>query len=52
MTPLAIEQAVALYIDARQRRRRIAVLPEACRPGTLDEAYALQAALNQRLGKV
>ena len=50
MTPLAIEQAVALYIDARQRRRRIAVLPEVCRPGTLDEAYALQAALNQRLG--
>ena len=51
MTPEAIEQAVALYTDARQRRKRIALLPEACRPGTLDEAYALQAALNERLAE-
>ena len=49
MTPLAIDQAVALYVAARHRRQRIAVLPEDCRPASLDEAYAVQAALNQRL---
>ena len=49
MTPLAIDQAVALYVAARHRRQRIAVLPDDCRPASLDEAYAVQAALNQRL---
>ena len=50
MTPLAVDQAVALYVAARHRRQRIAVLPEECRPASLDEAYAVQAALNGRLG--
>ena len=50
MTPLAIDQAVALYVAARHRRQRIAVLPEDCRPASLDEAYAVQAALGERLG--
>ena len=50
MTPLAIDQAVALYVAARHRRQRIAVLPEECRPASLDEAYAVQAALSERLG--
>ena len=49
MTPLAIDQAVALYVAARHRRERIAALPEDCRPGSLDEAYAVQAMLNERL---
>ena len=49
MTTLAIDQAVALYVAARHRRQRIAVLPEDCRPASLDEAYAVQAALNGRL---
>ena len=49
MTPLAIDQAVALYVAARHRRQRIAVLPEDCRPASLDEAYAVQDALNERL---
>ena len=49
MTPLAVDQAVALYVAARHRRQRIAVLPADCRPATLDEAYAVQAALNARL---
>ena len=51
MTPEAIEQAVALYVAARQRRSRIAALPEMCRPASLDDAYVLQAALNERLGR-
>ena len=51
MTPLAIDQAVALYVAARHRRQRIAALPEDCRPATLDGAYAVQAALNDRLGE-
>ena len=51
MTPLAIDQAVALYVAARHRRQRIAVLPEDCRPASLDEAYAVQAVLNDRLGE-
>ena len=51
MTPLAIDQAVALYAAARHRRTRIAVLPEECRPASLEEAYAVQAALNERLGE-
>ena len=50
MTPLAVDQAVALYVAARHRRQRIAVLPGECRPATLDEAYSVQAVLNQRLG--
>ena len=50
MTPLAIDQAVALYVAARHRRQRIAVPPEDCRPASLDEAYAVQAVLNERLG--
>ena len=49
MTPVAIEEAVTLYADARHRKRRIDVLPNSCRPATLDEAYAVQAALNARL---
>ena len=49
MTPLAVDQAVALYVAARHRRQRIALLPEDCRPASLDEAYAVQAALNERL---
>ena len=50
MTPLAVDQAVALYVAARHRRQRMGVLPEDCRPTTLDEAYAVQALLNRRLG--
>ncbi|MDE0392082.1 MAG: fumarylacetoacetate hydrolase family protein [Rhodospirillales bacterium] len=49
MTPLAVDQAVALYVAARHRRQRIAVLPADCRPASLDEAYDVQAALNERL---
>ena len=50
VTPLAVDQAVALYTAARHRRQRIVALPEDCRPASLDEAYAVQAALSERLG--
>ena len=49
MTPEAIDRAIALYAGARKRQRRIDVLPHDCRPATLDEAYAVQGALNARL---
>ena len=49
MTPLALDQAVALYTAARHRRQRIGSLPEDCRPASLDEAYAVQATLGERL---
>ena len=49
MTPDAIDRAVALYAGARDRQRRIDTLPNDCRPATLDDAYAVQAALNARL---
>ncbi len=45
----AIGQAVDLYAAARERRRRIVQLPESCRPGSLEDAYVVQAALNARL---
>ena len=50
MTPEAIDRAVALYADGRGRRRRIDG-PAGRRAGrpTLEDAYAVQAALNARL---
>ncbi len=52
MTPDAIDRAVALYAGARDRQRRIDALPDDCRPTTLDDAYAVQAALNARLAAI
>ncbi len=49
MTPEAIDRAIALYAGARKRQRRIDILPHDCRPATLDDAYAVQAALNAHL---
>ena len=49
MTPDAIDRAVALYANARNRQRKIDALPPDCRPATLEDAYAVQAALNARL---
>ena len=50
MTPEAVEHAVAIFVAARQRRQRVPALPAACRPGSLEDAYLVQATLNQRLG--
>lgn len=51
MTPDAIERAVALCAAARCRRRRLATLPDSCRPASPEDAYVLQAALNERLAR-
>ncbi|MGD9537422.1 MAG: 2-keto-4-pentenoate hydratase [Alphaproteobacteria bacterium] len=49
MTPEAIDEAVSILERARLEGGAIEALPEHCRPRDVDEAYALQAALNQRL---
>ena len=50
MAPEAVERAVAIFVAARQRGQRVPILPEACRPASLEDAYLVQAALNERLG--
>ena len=51
MKPEAIRQLVELFVAARERRRPVpAPLPSDCRPPSLDDAYRVQAALNERLG--
>ena len=46
----AIAQSVELCAAARERRRPVPVpLPPDCRPPSLDDAYRVQAALNERL---
>ena len=50
MKPEAIERFVELCVSARERRSPVPVpLPPGCRPPTLEEAYRVQAALNERL---
>lgn len=47
----AIERLVELYVAARHRRSPVpAPLPPGCRPPSLEEAYRVQTALNERLG--
>ena len=51
MKPAAIERLVEICAAARERRRRVpAPLPPDCRPPSLEEAYRVQGALNERLG--
>ena len=50
MTTDTVEHAVEIFVAARRRRRRVPVLPAACRPVSLDDACLVQAALNERLG--
>lgn len=49
MTPEAIEEAVSILERTRLEGGAIEALPERCRPRDAGEAYALQAALDQRL---
>ena len=51
MMPEAVEQAATIFVAARQRRQRVPVLPAALRPASLEDAYLVQAALNDRLGR-
>jgi len=44
MSQDAIRAAVAAFIEARRSRTALAGLPEACRPATLDDGYAIQEA--------
>jgi 2-keto-4-pentenoate hydratase len=50
MEAYAIERAAALLIEARHTRVPTD-LPEACRPRSLDEAYAIQEAVTAGLGE-
>ena len=51
MRPEAIRQLVELFVAARERRHPVpALLPPDCRPPSLDDAYRVQTALNERLG--
>ena len=51
MKPEAIRQLVELFVAARERRHPVpAPLPPDCRPPSLDDAYRVQTALNERLG--
>src|SRR6185295_13058497 len=44
MTPLAIQQAARLLVDARRSGVLLDGLPASCRPVDVDEAHAIQAA--------
>ena len=45
MTPEQAAQAARVLLDARREGRTIDAIPEACRPRTVDEGYAVQDAL-------
>ena len=51
MTPGAIEEAARRLSEARRSRQLLDALPESCRPGTLDDAHAIQEATVARLGE-
>lgn len=45
MSPERASEAARILLDARRENRTIDALPEACRPATVDEGYAVQDAL-------
>ena len=45
-----IDEATRILWDAWSGRRRIAALPEDCRPGSLDDGYAIQRSVAERSG--
>ena len=51
MKPEAVRRLVEVFVAARERRRPVpAPLPPDCRPPSLEDAYRVQAALDERLG--
>lgn len=50
MTPEAIDKAADILLIARRLGETLPGLPADCAPGDLEEAYAVQAALFERLG--
>ena len=51
MNAAAIDEAAALLVLARRTRQPLDRLPETCRPTTLDEAFAIEAATVVKLGE-
>lgn len=51
LTPTAIAQAAALLVAARRTRSPLARLPDACRPQSVADALAIQAATVAQLGE-
>ena len=49
--PTHIAEAASLLVAARQRRSRIGVLPEVCRPRSVADAHAIQDAVTAMLGR-
>jgi 2-keto-4-pentenoate hydratase len=48
-TPFPAKDTASLLLDARRTGQRIAALPERLKPQTMDDAYAVQAIVLQRL---
>lgn len=51
MRPELASEAARVLLDARRDRRTLAALPEACRPSTVDDGYAVQDALVRLSGE-
>ena len=51
MSSQSIQEAVALFIDARRTGQLLESLPASCRPKTLDDAHAIQEATVAALGE-
>jgi 2-keto-4-pentenoate hydratase len=47
----AIEQGARLLIEARRSAQTLEALPDACRPGSVADGYAMQAAFRRLYGK-
>ena len=50
-SPGAAERAARLLLEARERRKALADFPESCRPRTIEDGYAVQAALERLDGR-
>lgn len=50
MSPDAAREAAQILLSARGDHRRLAELPESCRPATIDDGYAIQNALAELWG--
>ncbi len=50
LSQTAIAEAAALLVKARETRKPLEDFPESCRPTTLEDGYAIQAAVTAALG--
>ena len=51
LSPEAIARAVSILAEVRMSAVTMADIPATCRPETLDDAYAIQVGVHERLGK-